>query len=634
MRLETLTFSQLRYNPAINARGNTETDLTELCATLKSQGIGQPLLVRPADDGHYEPVEGGRRFHAIGRLISEGHLPQDYPIPVLVRDLSDAEAMELSLSTAVTRVPLNPADEAIAFAKLVEGGIGQAEIAAHFGVTERRVKQRLAIAQLPEKIVKALRAGEISIEAAQAFTLGKDKSQVEKLFKEISSTPLDSWTRRSDNIRRRLVEKRVSATSREAKFVGLEAYQEAGGAVDEDLFSTNAWVVDGKLLQKLFTKKLKSEQERLKAEGWAFVEIDEKPGYGGKFYSWPRMSPEGKPSADQKASIKVLEERRRQLQRELRDIDDPSDDIETRLMDEIDAIDGQLATISNSTFTEQQRAKAGVLILINHDEVGFEFGVMEPKAAKKDKQAKKSKQKASASGSAAGKRNDDDADADFTGALNTEMAKVMTLAMQWAITNKVGLAKRALAVVLALPAAGQGEAGSFHVQIEARFTAPVADLRQRLADKLKELSNRAGGGSLQQLITEALKLPDAEADNLLAEALALTFAFGTHIPEDERAILSAFDPDVSAVWEPNEEFFKRMPRESLAGALGEAAITGATSSKKKKDLVEMCMRDLLPLGWLPKPLRTPSYKGPGSNAWADAQAAKLADSIVHQQAAE
>ena len=120
-------------------------------------------------------------------------------------------------------------------------------------------------------------------------------------------------------------------------------------------------------------------------------------------------------------------------------------------------------------------------------------------------------------------------------------------------------------------------------------------------------------------------------EDLISRSLAPLFKLSTSNVDELRPIIDAFDPDVAAHWQPDVEFLKRMPRESLAAALGEAAIAGVTPSKKKKDLVEMAVRDLVPLGWLPKPLRTPCYKGPGSNAWADAHADKVADEIINQQ---
>ena len=119
---------------------------------------------------------------------------------------------------------------------------------------------------------------------------------------------------------------------------------------------------------------------------------------------------------------------------------------------------------------------------------------------------------------------------------------------------------------------------------------------------------------------------------LTVASLVKLFALQTHVPAELQPLFAAFDPDVSAVWEPDEDFFKRLPRESLTAALGEAAIPDVTPSKKKRELVEMAIRQLLPLGWLPKPLRTPCYKGPGSNAWADAHAAMTADQIAAKHA--
>ena len=69
----------------------------------------------------------------------------------------------------------------------MKGGIPPERIAAQHGVPLRRVKQRLAIAALPEKIVQALRSGSIGVEQAQAYTLGSDPKQVLKLFGEEAS---------------------------------------------------------------------------------------------------------------------------------------------------------------------------------------------------------------------------------------------------------------------------------------------------------------------------------------------------------------------------------------------------------------------------------------------------------------
>jgi hypothetical protein len=126
------------------------------------------------------------------------------------------------------------------------------------------------------------------------------------------------------------------------------------------------------------------------------------------------------------------------------------------------------------------------------------------------------------------------------------------------------------------------------------------------------------------------------SDNLkgiIALSLAQLVKMTAAQHDDLRPIIDAFDPDVAATWQPDEAFFKRMPRESLAAALKEACVPGIAPSKKKKELVEMALRHLVPTGWLPKPLRTPSYKGPGSNAWADAAGAAAVGEGVEEKAA-
>jgi ParB family chromosome partitioning protein len=616
MRLATVTLSQLRYNPLINARGSTETEIGELKATIKAKGLGQPLLLRQAADGLFEPVEGGRRYRALTELAAEGALPPDHPIPALIRELSDAEALELSLATAVTRLPLNAADEAVSFATLVEAGTDATEIAAHFGVPVRRVWQRLAIANLPKKIVAALRQGRIGVEIAEAFTLGTDAKQVGKLFDDVmKSGDLDN----ARFIRSQLVQKRVPLGAREGKFVGVDAYQAAGGVIDEDLFSLDRWFADGKLLNKLFDAKLKSEEKRLADEGWSFVIVDTET-YSSKYFGWPGLKPEAQPNLtkEQKARRIELATEIKKLRKAL-----DGDDEDGQISDALTAAEEEHDALIAGTFTEAQKKKAGVVINFSGDEVKIRLGVMRPAAAKKEQATKKSKQTKNLSSPGLSRGPIDEPEADFSQANTVEMASAMTQAMQAKIAETPALAARALCAAL-LHLSDGTNASPFEIEPGHITGGP---LQKALATARKPFSDKQGLLELGDVFARLESSDATTLASLQALALGALFSCGGAIDEELRPLIDAFDPHIT-LWQPGEEFFRRLPKEALAQALGEAAIAGVTPSKKKAELVAMCLKSLVPLAWLPKPLRAPSYKGPGSNTWSDAHAANLADQIA------
>src|SRR6185503_7882338 len=98
----------------------------------------------------------------------------------------------------------------------------------------------------------------------------------------------------------------------------------------------------------------------------------------------------------------------------------------------------------------------------------------------------------------------------------------------------------------------------------------------------------------------------------------------------------AIDPDMTAEgFKPDLEFMGRLNRAQLLQVIGDCEPTFKTpASWKKAELVDEASGRAQATGWLPQLLRTPSYKGPGSNAWAEHLAQDSADAIAQQRAAE
>jgi ParB family transcriptional regulator, chromosome partitioning protein len=163
------------------------------------------------------------------------------------------------------REQMHPADQFDAFKKLSDEGKGEEEIAARFGTTPRVVQQRLKLAVVSPKLIALYRKGEMTLDCLMAFTVSDDHRQQEKVW---AARP--KWGVDPDDIRATLTEQHISADGKLAKFVGIKAYEKAGGAVLRDLFDNEnaGWLTDPDLLHRLAMDKLVKAQAALIEDGW------------------------------------------------------------------------------------------------------------------------------------------------------------------------------------------------------------------------------------------------------------------------------------------------------------------------------------------------------------------------------
>jgi ParB family chromosome partitioning protein len=145
-----------------------EKELNELADSIRAQGVLQPLLVR-RDGSDFELVAGERRLRA-ARLAGLTR------VPVVVREVSDAEMLEVSIVENIQRENLNPMEEADAYQRLIDAfDLTQEEAARRVGKSRPTVANMLRLRQLPDPIKAAIRAGELSMGHARAL-LGADNS--------------------------------------------------------------------------------------------------------------------------------------------------------------------------------------------------------------------------------------------------------------------------------------------------------------------------------------------------------------------------------------------------------------------------------------------------------------------------
>lgn len=277
MNLQTLPLAAItRISPANPRHGEIAADaadVSQLAATIKAAGLKYPLLVMPRADaeGEFEVIDGGRRWRALKTIFSDAE-----EIAVEIHAGDEASARLAGLAVSITPRALHPVDEFEAFADMVEAGLDVAAIAQSFALTERHVKQRLALGSLAPCVRDAWRKGEISRDSAEAFTIGALAAQ-EALFESWQGTNYAARLQSPYEIRKNLRGEALDAATPLARFFGadesrLARYLEAGGRLADDLFSEGPALLDPPLAQKIAQELLLAQaQEIADAEGWGLA---------------------------------------------------------------------------------------------------------------------------------------------------------------------------------------------------------------------------------------------------------------------------------------------------------------------------------------------------------------------------
>lgn len=400
-RIITVPLNRLHISP-LNVRANDTSDVSELAALLYSQGQLQNIIV-VTEDGEHGAVGGGRRYRAFKLLEQHGKVPADHPVFCLLT--TPDHALAASVAENSGREPMHPADEFYAFKVLFEEGTPVEDIAAQFGCTPLVVQRRLLLAKVAPELIEIYRKGEMKLEDLQAFTLTDDHALQRKVW---ADTP--DYYRNAHHLRRALMKGKTEAShERVARFVGLAAYEAAGGHVVRDLFGgpDSGYIDDMALMQKLAGEKLEAAANKLRAEGWSFVEVLPEIGYS-ETSRYGRSKPKVRElTADEKAEIASLEEIAHSASEAMEaDSEDQLTagelaDLEHKAERAVDLINTIKASLE--TFTDRQKKASGALLGLNHNGVlEIHRGMIDPKvaAAKEKARDKADREKRIAAGEA------------------------------------------------------------------------------------------------------------------------------------------------------------------------------------------------------------------------------------------
>jgi ParB family chromosome partitioning protein len=547
--LARLKFGHERPGQGINARApNGGHGIAELANSIRRLGIVIPLVVQESPSGHDTDVyvaDGNRRLEAL-RLIDRDSAKDgaDYDGPLNLDAIpcvaGIGDGLELSLVANVDRLPLHPVDKCEAFAILVDGGASLADVAARFSIRPREVEQALAIRALAPEVRAAWRTGDIKAEDAQAFTIEPDQKRQAKVFTKLHARG-DLW---GANIRRELVGNRGDA-SKSLAFVGVEAYEAAGGKIARDLFREQHAVSDLALLKRLTDERIKNICVGLMTEGWAWALPAEEVK---NRYSLSRLHADEKPTKEERARLKALDA--------ICDREEGEDDDSVQAaFAERDRI-GQAITLR--AFTPEQRKRSGVIVSLDHDgDLEIAAGYVMSKAAAETAAAK-------ASGEAPSPA--DKKKAEAARARKATAGEVSKSLDQ----DLLDLLRDATARALKLEAALFGE----KVKLAALLAGAVA----RLVDV-------DSVGRYNRPI-------DDKAESAIRAAIAPAIMVD--------ALRSEFDA---------KDYFKRVPKANMLAILREAIPPEVDRAAKLKTeaLIKFCVANVPETGWLPVQLRGPWY---------------------------
>ncbi|MGJ8546131.1 MAG: ParB/RepB/Spo0J family partition protein [Sulfitobacter sp.] len=161
-------------NPDQPRRQFRPEDLEDLANSIRDKGVIQPLIVRTRDGGKFEIVAGERRWRA-------AQMAKVHQLPIVVREFTDVEVLEVAIVENIQRADLNPVEEAAGYRQLMDKfGHTQEKLSAALGKSRSHIANLLRLLNLPEPVVEMLRDGELSAGHARALIPADDPTALAK----------------------------------------------------------------------------------------------------------------------------------------------------------------------------------------------------------------------------------------------------------------------------------------------------------------------------------------------------------------------------------------------------------------------------------------------------------------------
>lgn len=183
-RPREIPLDQIDRNPFQTRTHVDEEQLAELAASITANGVVQPILVRPLANGRFQLIAGERRWRA-------SQLASKKTIPAILRQVSDEQAMEITIVENLQRADLNPMEQARAFERLSrEFHMTQEQMAQRTGKDRASVANFLRLLKLPATVQARVESGVLSFGHARALLAFEHAEEIEKAAQRIVSLSL------------------------------------------------------------------------------------------------------------------------------------------------------------------------------------------------------------------------------------------------------------------------------------------------------------------------------------------------------------------------------------------------------------------------------------------------------------
>lgn len=631
-----------------NVRKTPRMSIPELAASIQRVGLLQNLIVTATADGErYDVVAGGRRLAALKLLAKKRRISREWEVPCLL--VADGTARTASLTENVQREAMHPADQFEAFAALVAEGRPIEDIAADFSVTPLVVQRRLKLANVSPRLLADYRTEAVSLDQLMALAITDDHTAQEAAFYDAPT-----WQRSPHNLRDRLTEREIDAHRHPlVRFVGLDAYEAAGGGTRRDLFAEadrGVYLTDDTLLERLAQDKLTSLAAEVKAEGWAWVDATPCTTHADLqvFQRAPRQRRH--PNKREAQRIEKLQTKLHELAEAVEAALDADDEEKAdTLQEEGEHLGEQLQALEDGLqdYGEAVKAAAGAIVTIDRNgEAVIHRGLLREAEAKALRTLEKLRQGFSDS-DAANEDGDDDRQPK-TAAMSDRLAQRLsahrTAALQIEVARHPQVALAALVhgmVQTVLQESRYGRSRDFlplgvGLKVQDRLEGMAPDWpHSAAAVALRELQQVAGEvlpEDSTELFAALLAMEQGELVKLLAVCVASTVDVVTpratpHQPGEELA--QAVSLDMAAWWQPTAEgYFKHVPKAAVLQAVGEYAPDQVSrlAKLKKTDIASEAERLADGTGWMPAifkaqgPQDAAQEVGPEQDAPEDAEA--------------
>lgn len=179
---QEISLDLIDSNPYQTRRHIKEESLNELAESIRSSGVVQPVVLRPGANGRFQLVAGERRWLASKKAGKRA-------IPAVVRQISNEQAMEITIIENLQREDLNPIEQARAFERLSrEFGLTQEQIAARTGKDRASIANFIRLLKLPDDVQGLMESGELTLGHGKALcALTGFPDQLAKAVQEIVS---------------------------------------------------------------------------------------------------------------------------------------------------------------------------------------------------------------------------------------------------------------------------------------------------------------------------------------------------------------------------------------------------------------------------------------------------------------